>query len=174
MYHELSLIVLGDITSGWDGSSSHVMPTRIGVVAGIYGCGYLVPSPWWEVTEESRPTSSDPTHKADASPPCRPGQRTLPGWGLAFPNSQSEATMSCQRGYVRWRASMAATPRNPSALIWKPDIAYRGVVGSSLRDYDVLPSFSRNDNLLAPCRHGGQGSAISNVARYSIILNLLN
>ena len=28
----------GDITSGWDGSSSHVMPTRIGVVAGIYGC----------------------------------------------------------------------------------------------------------------------------------------
>ena len=56
-YNELSLFVcftritfnvprivincFGDITSGCDVSSSHVMPTRIGVVAGIYGCGRI-------------------------------------------------------------------------------------------------------------------------------------
>ena len=37
----------------------------------------------------------------------------------------------------------------------KPDIAYRGVVGSSILDFDVHPSFTLNDNTLALCRHCG-------------------
>ena len=45
MYHELSLIVLGILHHDADGSSSHVLPTQTGAMAGIYGCGYLVPSP---------------------------------------------------------------------------------------------------------------------------------
>jgi hypothetical protein len=39
MYHELSLIVLGVLHQGADGSSSHVMPTLVCARAGIYGCG---------------------------------------------------------------------------------------------------------------------------------------
>ena len=45
MYHELSLIVWGILHQGADGSSSHVLPTQTSATAGIYGCGYLVPSP---------------------------------------------------------------------------------------------------------------------------------
>jgi len=41
MYHELSLIVLGILYQGADGSNSHVLPTQTGAVAGIYGCGIL-------------------------------------------------------------------------------------------------------------------------------------
>jgi hypothetical protein len=39
MHHELSLIVLGILHQGADGSSSHVMPTLECTLAGIYGCG---------------------------------------------------------------------------------------------------------------------------------------
>ena len=38
MYHELSLIVLGILHQGVDGTSSHVMPTLACAMAGIYGC----------------------------------------------------------------------------------------------------------------------------------------
>ena len=39
MYHELSLIVLGILHQGVDGTSSHVLPTQTSATAGIYGCG---------------------------------------------------------------------------------------------------------------------------------------
>ena len=78
------------------GLSSHVMPTRACATAGIYGCGHLFPpflldkkskirrseaSQW---AKESRPTSSVPTHEADASPPCRPwpAHPTQSGFGV--------------------------------------------------------------------------------------------
>ena len=44
----------------------------------------------------------------EPSPSYRPCPRALLGRPLAFPFSQSKAAMSCQRGLVRWRASMAA------------------------------------------------------------------
>ena len=44
----------------------------------------------------------------EPSPSYRPCPRALLGRSLAFPFSQSEAAMSCQRGQVRWQASMAA------------------------------------------------------------------
>jgi len=36
MYHELSLIVLGILHQGADGSSSHVMPMLASAMAGIF------------------------------------------------------------------------------------------------------------------------------------------
>ena len=49
----------------------------------------------------------------------------------------------------------------------KPDIAYRGEVGSSFQDSAGLPHPTplRNDNTPAPCPHGGQGSAIPYTSR---------
>jgi len=44
----------------------------------------------------------------EPSPSYRPCPRALLGRPLAFPFSQSKAAMSCRRGFVRWRASMAA------------------------------------------------------------------
>ena len=41
--------------------------------------------------------------------------------------------MSCQRGLVRWRASMAAVNQSPIRILSKPDIAYRGVLGPPLQ-----------------------------------------
>ena len=71
--------------------SSRVMPTRIGAVAGIYGCGRI-------------------------QQPCHPHAGLCGGLG-----------------------SMAAAPRNLPILLWKPDIAYRGVVGSS---GNVMPTWA--------------------------------
>jgi hypothetical protein len=45
------------------------------------------------------------------------------------------AAISCQRGLVRWRASTAAVYRNNLLRILKPDITYRGVIGSSFQDF---------------------------------------
>jgi hypothetical protein len=39
MYHELSLIVLGILHHGADGSSSHVIPTLACAMAWDLGCG---------------------------------------------------------------------------------------------------------------------------------------
>ena len=57
-----------------DMRSSHVMPTMACAMADIYGCGSFFPFlfSWKKRNKSSRPTSSDLTHKADASPPCRP------------------------------------------------------------------------------------------------------
>jgi hypothetical protein len=49
--------------------------------------------------------------------------------------TEALVAMSCQHGYVRRWASMAAAYWNPHIVIWKPDIAYRGVLGSSFQDY---------------------------------------
>ena len=112
--------------------------------------------------------------------------------------------MSCQRGQVRGRASMAAAefsshviPTLACAMAW--DLWLRNIIVirlimktrhcisgcvepsfdsvemlcinyvessismKSIFDFRTLmyhPSFTLNDNTLAPCRHGGQGSAI--------------
>ena len=42
--------------------------------------------------------------------------------------------MSFQRGEEGWRTSMAAVKHRTIRILSKPDIVYRGVVGSSLRD----------------------------------------
>ena len=52
-----------------------------------------------------------------------------------------------------------------SVLLWKPDIAYRGVIGSSFQDFVSYPSLKRINNTRAPCRHRGHRPAISYTAR---------
>ena len=52
----------------------------------------------------------------EPSPSYRPCPRALLGRPLAFPFSQSKAAMSCQRGQVRCRASMAAANSNSAAM----------------------------------------------------------
>ena len=76
-------------------------------------------------------------------------------WGYCIRVVVGTAAMSCQRGQVRWWASFAT--RRSSAplhnLLKNP---------SPLRGWATAPyTFTTTDNTPSPCRHGGQGSAIS-------------
>ena len=81
----------------------------------------------------------------EPSPPYRPCPRALLCQPLAFPFSQSEAAMSCQRGQERWRASMAAATSNSAAMSCR-----RGLVrwrASMAAAYHCHPSYYENPTL---------------------------
>ena len=55
----------------------------------------------------SRPTSTASRTRRAPLRHVGHGPRTQPGLVLAFPVLQASTDMSCRRGFVRWRASMA-------------------------------------------------------------------
>ena len=76
-------------------------------------------------------------------------------WGYCIRVRMAPAAMSCLRGLVRWRASMAAACFRPFLLIGKPKIQGRhhGPYAHSQRDWWAL-NLSKGRTTSPPCRPG--------------------
>ena len=130
---------------------------------GIYACGCLFPS---LLLDEKGPKNQGRhqgpyTHGNRPSPmsagPARPTQSVF---GVPIHSERSShviPALACVLARNLWLRHLEICPsyyENPTLHIgvwW----------GRPFRTLMLYPSFSWNDNALAPCRHGGQGSAIS-------------
>ena len=118
-------------------SSSHVMPTWACAMAGIYGCGCIFPS--LLLDEKSKIRRSEASQWTEESRPTSRAYRTWRPWLVSPSNHPSP---------------MSAGPTRPTRSVF-------GVPTHGICCYRFL-SLRRTPT---PCRHGGQGSAISHAPR---------